>query len=218
MRTLLMFTLAAGASAALVTDASAFGKKNKGASMPVSYASPCGCSGGYGYSGYGMSGSGYGGMYGHPGMYGYSGMYDTGSPSAMVYGAGASNMTGVMNASGKQAVITTTEGKVYTLGADGSYYPADSGMATANYGMSNGMTLGGFTTQPGIYGASNLMYRYPAVPGGYQGGYNGGFGGYQGVYPAGYNGTPYGYSRYPNVFPAGGYGPVTLPRLMPNRR
>lgn len=173
MRTLTLFALSVTGGAALTADASAIGKRNRGGDAAVyASASPCGCGGSsVGYSSY------------QPAHHGHASY----QPGTTWHAASAPTVNG------KDAVIRTTDGQVYTLGADGSYYAASSGMAS--YGTTGMTTLGGFTTQP--YGSNMRVY--------------GGTSSYlpnYGVLPAGYPGSTYG---YPGVIPAGGTQPLTMP-------
>lgn len=212
MRTFVLFALALTGTAVITDDASAFGRKNRRSSGccggGVAYSTPqSSCCGG-GYGSYGASGySGYGATYGAGygvastpccgGSAVYSGGY---YPSGM---AGSGTTMSGQTVNGKQTVIQATDGQVYTLGSDGSYYPAGSGVST----------LGGFTTQPytgGYYGGYNSFY-YPSR-GIYQAGYPGTYGGYNGVYPAGGTTSPL---TMPGINLPGGLRIVPSP--MPNR-
>jgi hypothetical protein len=220
MRIFVLFALTLTGTAVITDDASAIGRRKRGGSsgcgQPVMQTSCCGGGMGYGYGSTGMyggssqygsygmvSGAGYGvasgsccgGSMAYPGStMTYPGGYSSGI-------AGSTTNSNGQNTSGKQQVIQATDGKVYTLGSDGSYYPAGTGVST----------LGGFTTQP------------------YTGGYNGGYRSFyypsNGIYQAGYPGSYYnGYNGYNGVYPAGGTSPLTMPginlpgglRIVPN--
>lgn len=186
MRTFVLFalTLAGTATVADSAEAGPFRRnrdRDRGGMYSSNYGSDCSCSGGYGSS-YGP-----GWQQGHAGM--YTGPHFDGT-RYYVQGADGTlqpSVAGAANA--KASTIQGTDGTIYTLGSDGSYYQAGAGVTT----------MGGFTTQP-YYGT---QYQY-------RGGnpYRSGYYSYpQGVYPAGYPGNYYG----PGVVPAGGNNPLTMP-------
>jgi hypothetical protein len=100
-------------------------------------------------------------------------------------------MTGQMT-SGKAAMIRTTDGQSYALGADGNYYPASAMSA-----------MGGFA-QPYPGTMSRSFYPSGVYPAGSYGTFNGN------VYPAG--GTaPLTMPGTQGVVPSGG-APAPMPR------
>ncbi len=228
MRTLVVFALALIGTAVFTSDASAFGKRNRGGAGcfgSVGY----GCGGYGGHSGYGCSGYTHGGYshgaVGH-GCSGYS--VGGGSPgySSGHFGAypgvsfGSSSGSGSLYSSsspttnGKPATVQGTDGQYYTLGADGYYYASSGGAS---------VMTGGYRPQS-YYGTGMYSPGYYATPRGYSSYYPSSY--YPtGVYPAGYPGGYYG----PGVVPAGGAqlmpgvtvspGGITIvPGAMPPRR
>ncbi len=125
MRTLILFALALSATAVLTDDASAIGKRKRGASSgcggcgtPAVAPAPCGgCSSGAPV---------------------YKGAPGTGRVGY-----------GMQTVGGQATVVRGTDGQIYTLGADGSYY-AGSGIST----------MGGFPSQP--YSSYSPGGIYPA--------------------------------------------------------
>jgi hypothetical protein len=128
-----------------------------------------------------------------------------------VYGGGMYGSAGVNTVGG--STITTTDGKTYVRGADGSYYEGGSGAMSAGqpvYGTAYG-TMPYYTP-----GAFHQGY-YGSYPGAYQTGYYGGYPGTfynNGVYPA-------GAQTMPGVNLPGGIninpGGITIPNILPNK-
>lgn len=173
MRTLVSLALALIGTAVVTSDASAFGKRNRGGGC---YGGGYGCNGfsaggcyggGYvapNYGGYrtGCSGGGYvQGGYGCTGFV-YREPALPGSPGYMVTSPGyrfpsipAVGGPAVITSGGKATVIQTTDGRYYTLGADGNYYAAGSmpGVTTTSGWYGNAVIPAGGTlplTMPGV--------------------------------------------------------------------
>jgi hypothetical protein len=124
MRTFVLFALALSGTAILTDDASAIGKRKRGGSSCGGCGSPVAQTSSCCGGGAAVGGYPGGGMIGSTGM----------------------------TANGQPTVIRATDGSVYTLGADGSYYPANAGVNT----------LGGFTSQPN-YGGNYRSFYGPGV-------------------------------------------------------
>jgi hypothetical protein len=212
MRTFGLFALTLASLAALVAEADAGpfrrgrARGNDCCPQPVA-VNPCCPTGGYGghvgYGGYGQAHGGYG-VAANPccdSAANYGG-YHGGYASTGMSG----HWSGGQWMGGQEGSITTTDGRTFIRGADGSYYSSTDASYGGSYPGAYGTTMGGWTTQP-YYGSSYYGSSYYGSP--YRSGYYGRYPG--GVYPAsGYYGSYPGY--YPGgVYPASGTQPLTMP-------